>query len=388
MKVCHVITRMIVGGAQENTLYSCRGLLEHGHDVTLVTGPSPGPEGELLAGKCPKGLTVVEIPDLVRQVSPWHDVRAYFALKRLFSKERYDVVHTHASKAGILGRIAARKAGVPYVVHTVHGQPFFKDQNPVLNAAFRTAETVAARYCDRIYAVAQAMIEQCVAAHVAPREKYKVVYSGMDIRAFSEATPDRRLQESLGIPEGAPVIGTVARLFPLKGHDTLIEAAPAVLREFPEARFLFIGNGILKEKLEAKIARMGMTRNFVFTGLVPPDEVARYIPLMTVMAHLSLREGLPRAVVQALANGVPVVAYPLDGTPEVVLNGKSGLLVPHENPSEVADALLALLHEPERARSMGEAGRSLVLSRFDWRRMSDILEEDYREALESRGITP
>lgn len=377
MKVCHVITRMIVGGAQENTLYSCQGLLEHGHDVTLVTGPSPGPEGKLLSQNCPKGLRIVEIPDLVRQVSPWHDIRAYHALKRHFLQEKYDVVHTHASKAGILGRIAARKAGVPFVAHTVHGQPFFKDQNPLLNFAFRTAERIAARYCDRIYAVAQAMIDQCVNAKVAPRELYKVVYSGMDIRAFADATPDPALRERLGIPEGAPVIGTVARLFPLKGHETIIDAAPAVLRRFPETRFLFIGNGILKEKLEAKIARLGIADHFIFTGLVPPDQVARYIPLMTVMAHLSLREGLPRAVVQALACGVPVVAYPLDGTPEVVHDGETGLLVPREDPADVAQALLTLLEAPEKARGMGRLGQQQVIQAFDWRLMANTLEEEY-----------
>lgn len=368
---------MIIGGAQENTLYTCQGLLEHGHDVTLVTGPSPGPEGKLLSTHSPKGLKIVEIPDLVRQVSPWHDVRAYFKLKKFFAEEKFDVVHTHASKAGIIGRMAARNAGVPFVVHTVHGQAFFKDQNPLLNFVFRKAETVAARYCDKIYAVAQAMVEQCVKANVAPREKYMVVYSGMDIEAFSKATPDAALREKLDIPEGVPVIGTVARLFPLKGHETLIDCAPLVLKEFPEARFMFIGDGILKEKLQRKIANMGLTKNFVFTGLIPPAQVAHYIPLMTLMAHLSLREGLPRAVVQALANAVPVVAYPLDGTPEVVINNETGLLVPHETPQAVAEAILVMLRNPAWAHEMGRAGQQRVQRDFDWHVMAEILEKEY-----------
>ncbi len=190
LKVCHVITRMIVGGAQENTLLSCAGLLGNGHEVTLVTGPSPGPEGELLSRSCPQGLRIIEVPELVRQLSPLTDWRAYRRLREIFRREKFDVVHTHESKAGIIGRIAARKDGVPYVVHTVHGQAFFKGQFFLLNWAYILAERIAARNCDRMYAVAQAMIEQCVAAKVAPREKYMVVYSGMDLEAFLNARPE------------------------------------------------------------------------------------------------------------------------------------------------------------------------------------------------------
>ena len=152
LKICHVITQMIVGGAQENTLYTCQGLLENGHDVTLVTGPSPGPEGELLSRTCPEGLKIIEVSDLVRELSPKKDWRAYKQLREIFREQHFDVVHTHASKAGILGRIAARKEGVPFVVHTVHGQPFFKGQFFLLNWFYIAAEWYAARYCDKIFA--------------------------------------------------------------------------------------------------------------------------------------------------------------------------------------------------------------------------------------------
>ncbi len=377
LKVCHVITRMIVGGAQENTLLSCAGLLENGHEVTLVTGPSPGPEGELLSRSCPKGLRIIEVPELVRQLSPLTDWRAYRRLREIFRQEKFDVVHTHASKAGIIGRIAARKEGVPYVVHTVHGQAFFKGQFFLLNWAYILAERIAARNCDRIYAVAQAMIEQCVAAKVAPREKYMVVYSGMDLDAFLNAKPEAALRDSLGIPEGAPVVGCIARLFPLKGHDKLIEAAPEIIRQVPDVRFLLVGNGILRESLEERIRAMGIEKHFVFTGLVSPSEVCRYTALMDVLAHLSLREGLPRVAVQALASGVPVVAYPLDGTPEVVIDGETGRLCRVGDSAEIAKSIVGLLKDEKQRQEMGRKGQEAVKVKFDWRRMSSILEEDY-----------
>lgn len=372
---------MIVGGAQENTLLSCRALLERGQYAVLVTGPTAGPEGKLLQRTPVDGLEIVEIAPLVRSVDPFRDWQTYRQLTRLFRERRFDVVHTHSSKAGILGRLAARRAGIPLVVHTVHGQAFHAHETWWRNRLYILAERWAARHCDHIYAVAQAMIEQCVAAAVAPREKYSVVYSGMDMRAFLEARPDPAVRERLGIPPEAPVIGTIARLFEWKGHEFLVEAAPAVVREFPEVRFLLVGDGVLRDRIQARIRELGLTRNFAFTGLVSPDEIPGLVAIMDVLAHFSLREGLPRTVVQALAGSVPAVAFPLDGTPEVVLDGTTGLLARTADAPDCARALLRLLRNPHLRRDMGRAGRESVRSRFDWRTMADALEASYRALL-------
>ncbi len=372
---------MIVGGAQENTLFTCQGHLEKGHEVTLVTGPSPGPEGELLNRFCPKGLKIIEVKDMIRSINPLKDWRAYRALRRIFREGGFDVVHTHASKAGILGRAAAWKEKIPFVVHTVHGQAFHQYQSSLVNMVYIMAERFAAKRCHKIYAVAQSMIDQCVQAKVAPAEKYKVVYSGMDIDAFLNSKKDTSLLENLGIPENAPVIGKIARLFPLKGHDVLIKAAPEVIKAFPNVRFLIIGDGILRKELEEEIQKAGMTDNFVFTGLISPEEVCRYTPLMDVLAHLSLREGLPRSVVQGLASSVPAVAYALDGTPEVVLDGRTGFIAETENARDVAEKLITLLSDKERRAAMGHAGQELVCEKFSWQRMCDVLEAEYKNGL-------
>ena len=385
LSICHVITRMVVGGAQENTLYTIRGHLENGHQVTLITGESKGPEGSLLETFCPPGMKIIEVPEMIRAINPIKDLLAYQKLKKIFKENDYDVVHTHASKAGILGRLAADAAKVPFIVHTVHGQAFHPYQAAWKNKLYIFLEKYAAKHCHKIYAVAQAMIDQCVNAGVAKRSKYGLVYSGMELADFCDAVPDKKLRKELGIPANTLVVGKIARIFELKGYETLVEAAGKIVQEFPNLRFLIVGDGILRPTIEEEIEERGLQEYFVFTGLVPPSEVCKYTAQMDILTHLSLREGLPRTAVQALASSIPVVAHPLDGTPEVVLDGVSGYLCEAENSDEVAEAVLKLLKDPELRRKMGESGQQLVKKLFDWRVMADILEEEYYKGLRKLG---
>ena len=385
MKICHVITRMIVGGAQENTLLTIKGHIEKGHEVVLVTGFSPGREGELLKNVEMPPFKIVEIPEMVREVSPVKDLKALRKLRDYFKKEKFDVVHTHSSKAGIIGRIAARQAGVPVVVHTVHGQAFHAYEKPWKKLLYITAERIAAKYCDKIYAVAQAMIDQCVDAKVAPREKYMVVYSGMDTAAFANAGRNMELRQKLGIPENAKVIVTVARLFPMKGYEEMLPAAARLVKEFPDLHFLPVGDGPMYDELQKQIAELGLTGNFHFAGLVPPHEVCDYIAQADLLWHLSLHEGLPRAVVQALAVGIPAIGYKLDGTPEVVLNGKTGYVTAPQDVDAVVARSRELLNDAALRAEMGKNGKDLVIERFAWRRMADILEKEFLMLLKEKS---
>jgi glycosyltransferase involved in cell wall biosynthesis len=385
LKICHVITRMIVGGAQENTLLSVIGQIEKGHDVTLVTGPSPGPEGELLKQSeliSKYDINIIKTPHLVRMIDPVRDFMAYSYLKNFFQINKFDVIHTHSSKAGIIGRVAACAAKTPFIVHTIHGQAFHTFGNPLKNWFYKKLEWWAAKRCHAIFAVAQAMVDQCMDAHITKYSKYKVVYSGMELEPFLNSTPDIALRESLGIPVNSPVIGTVARLFPLKGYKYFIPSAAKIAEKYPNVKFLIVGDGILKDKIEKEIIKLGIKENFIFTGLVPPDEIYTYISLMNVLVHLSLREGLPRAVVQALASGKPAVGYDLDGTPEVIINGKTGYIVKPKEVDAVADAALKLIKNPKLAEKMGRNGRNLVKIKFDWKHMVNVLEKEYYNGLE------
>ncbi|HBC89181.1 MAG TPA: glycosyltransferase family 1 protein [Lentisphaeria bacterium] len=375
LKICHVITRMIVGGAQENTLLTAIGHLKKGHDVTLVTGPSPGPEGELLKTRDISGLRIVVNPHLVREINPYHDIAEYFSLKKFFTVNSFDVVHTHSSKAGVIGRLAASSAKVPFIAHTVHGQAFHTYEKAWKNFIYKKSEQIAAKHCHRIFAVAQAMVDQCVSANIAAPEKYKVVYSGIELEPFLNSKPDCELRKKLGIPDNSPVIGTVARLFPLKGYEDFMPAAEIVSKKHPDTCFLIVGDGIMKDKLQGWAESSKM--KFFFAGLVPPSEVHKYTALMDVLVHLSLREGLPRAVVQGLASGKPAVGFALDGTPEVIIDGKTGFILKAGDVQGVSEKINFMLENPDKAKEMGAEGRKIVSEKFDWKRMADILEEEY-----------
>lgn len=383
MKICHVITRMIVGGAQENTLLTCIGLAKAGHEVTLVTGQSIGAEGMLLAQEQAPGVRIVELPHLVRQISPWHDGLAFFQLVQHFRAEHYDIVHTHSSKAGVLGRLAAKCAGVPLIYHTVHGLPFHPYQSAVKNCLYITAEKIAATCCDKFFVVAQSMIDQMKKANIGLNKPFVVNYSGMPMQAFLQVQRDSDLRQRLGIPEHAIVLGTIARLFELKGYETLIRLAPQIIAENPTIHFLLIGDGPNKEKYMELIEKQGIKQYFTFAGLVPPEHIPTYIAQLDILIHLSLHEGLPRAAVQALANQKPVIAYPIDGTPEVVIPDKTGCLCDPEEDESVLRAVSLLAKDSELRKRFGQYGQQWVKERFDAKTMvqqiSEHCQRDYFE---------
>ena len=385
MKVCHFITRMIVGGAQENTFLSARGLVEAGHECVLLSGPSEGREGCLLSKLENPGFSVVESPLMVREISPWKDLKAIYWLADYLRREKFDVIHTHSSKAGIIGRIAGRMAKVPMVVHTIHGLAFGPYDSFLKNQLYIRAERFAAKRCDRIYAVAQAMIDQSLAAGIGRPEQFKVVYSGMELDRFLNARPDPALRAELGIPENCRVVGAVARLFPRKGYEDFFPVAAKVVQACPDTCFLIMGDGPKRMEYEKTVAELGLTGKVFFAGLVSPDRIADYIALTDLVAHFSLKEGLPRVAVQALAEGKPVVAYPLDGTPEVVVDGKSGFLTPPGDHAAAAEAVVSLLQQDDKRRAFGKYGQELVRDRFPWRKMSDFLIADYQTFLAEKN---
>lgn len=382
LKICHVITRMIIGGAQENTLLSAIGQAEKGHDVVLLTGPTVGPEGRLLEGKNTGKVKVVENPNLLREVCPFSDIKAYYDLKKYFVEEKFDVVHTHSSKAGIIGRYAAWNAKVPLIVHTVHGQAFHRYEKPWKNKIYIILEKLAEKKCHKIFAVAQAMINQCLNNGIGYTEKYRVVYSGMEIETFLNAKYDYALKMRLGIPENSLVVGTLARLFHLKGYDHIVQIATKIIEAVPNTYFLLIGDGILKEKIKKDAYEAGLEKHFVFAGLIRPELIPSYLSIVNLLLHLSLREGLPRSVVQSLASGKPAIAFNLDGTPEVLIDGKTGFIAEPDEVDKVISETIELLKDQAKREEMGKNGRVLVAKNFDWHFMVDELETEYYKQLE------
>jgi len=387
MRVAHIITRMIVGGAQENTLLTCRDLIEtYGDDVLLITGPAIGPEGDLLAGQGSGGVPCRLIPNLRREIHPFRDLRAYGDLIRVLREFRPDVVHTHSAKAGVLGREAAWKVRVPAIVHTVHGAPFHAYQPWIARGLFRVCERRAARRCHQIVCVADAMTDLLVAHRVAPRAKCVTIHSGMDTRPFLDANRNRdATRRSLGFADDQIVVGNPARLFRLKGHSDVVDAARGLVRAFPRVRFLFVGDGVLREACEQRIRGAGLESYFVFTGLVPPSRIPDLIGAMDVLVHASLREGLARALPQTLLAGKPVVSYDIDGAREVVLDGITGFLVPPRSIAGLESALARLVADPSLRARFGSEGRNRFAERFDHRAMTGSLRDVYARLLSRAG---
>jgi len=388
MRVVHIITRLILGGAQENTLLTCQDLLRHyGDQVLLITGPPEGPEGSLLERARAGGVPLVVLRSLCRPIHPWQDLLSYLAIRRILQRFQPDVVHTHSAKAGLLGRATAWSLQVPAIVHTVHGAPFHPYQAALARGFFRACERWAARRCHRLVCVAQALADQLVASGVAPREKCLTVYSGMEVEPFLEADKFRaEYRGRLGWGPEQIVVGKIARLFYLKGHEYLLAAAPKILAQTPQVRFLLIGDGILRPKIEAEIRQAGLEKYFRLLGLVEPEEIPRWIAAMDILVHVSLREGLARALPQALLVGRPVVSFDIDGAREVVLPDKTGYLVRPKDADGLAEAVVRLVSDPQLRCQLAEEGRRRCGEMFPHQRMTAQLRALYLELLqEAKG---
>lgn len=386
MHVVHCITRLILGGAQENTLWTIIDQMQQfGDRVVLITGPPLGPEGSLMPEAERAGIDVRVIKSLRRNVHPVRDFKSYRALKRVLGRERPQIVHTHSSKAGILGRRAAAELGIP-AVHTVHGAAFHRNQPWWMRSLFQTCERAAARHTERWISVCDAMTDQYVAAGVDRREKFQTIYSGMDVEPFLNAGGARtRVRQSFGLDDSHVVIGKVARLFHLKGHSDVIEAAGPVIAAHPQVRFLFVGDGLLSKTLQEEVRQRGWTDRFVFAGLVEPHQVADMIHAMDIVVHASWREGLARVLPQALIAAKPVVSYDIDGAREVVLPETTGFLVQPGDCSGLATALNQLVSNPELRRRLGESGRKRFTDQFRHETMTRQIRDVYNDVLERRS---
>lgn len=373
-RVYQVITRLIAGGAQENTILLCQALRER-FDVTLVSGPPDGKEGSLVEEARRRGIPLEIVPDLVRPVAPRRDAAALRDLVRLFRRGRPHVVHTNSSKAGILGRAAAWWAGIPVVVHTNHGLPFYEEQPAALRAFYRALEKAAASVSDRIICVGEVVRRESIAARLGPPRLFEVIYNGFEPERFLQAED---MRPRLGIPPEVPVAGIVARMAWHKGHRFLVEAAPAGVH------LLFVGDGEERPALERRVAERGLRATF--TGHVDPREVPGLLASMDVLVHPSLWEGLPRVAVEALLVGRPVVAFDRDGVREVVIDGVTGRLVPAKAVASLRAALEEILARPDRGRELGRAGRKMCLERFDGRRAAERVADLYRALLEGSGV--
>jgi len=402
MKIVHIITRLILGGAQENTLITCKLLAERGHDVTLITGPALGPEGELFNQTKNQKYKAKIIERLRRQIHPSNDIISYLNIKKLLLELKPDIVHTHSAKAGILGRFAAYKLktqnlplrGMPLrgeklkTVHTIHGLAFHPYQSSWLNSFYIAVEKAAAKRTDFFISVADAMTNQTLAAGIGRPEQFVTAYSAIDEDDFLKPIGQEQKKEfrrKYGITDNAVVLVTIARLFMLKGHEYIIQSAKELSKRFDNAAWLFVGDGNLAEYYKQQVHRLGLDGKIKFTGLLPPSQIPLAIQSSDILVHCSLREGLARTLPQAMLCSRPAVSFDVDGAREVV-NENTGRLIEPKNVEQLIKACAELIEDKGLRDKLGKAGLESVRKKFAPETMVDTIEEVYRKLAGGKGL--
>ena len=373
IKVIHIITRFDKGGSAENTFLTVRDLDKDRYDVVLVTGSSPpanspvpsgNPETDAIKANLSAlkngNIPVIAIPQLVREPNFFSDAAAFFSLIRILRHERPGIVHTHTSKAGFLGRWAAWICRVPIIVHTPHGHVFWGYFGPCRTRLFIALERWTARITTMLVMLTEREKADHMRFRIAPAEKFTVIHSGVDLaRLRPDSARAAATRATLGISAEAMVLATVGRLTAVKGQETLIRAIAKCLRQGEKLYLLILGEGELRNDLEALSAELGIAEAVHFLGWRP--DVASVIDACDIFCLPSLNEGMGKAIVEAITMGKPVVASDVGGIPDLVVPGENGILVPPGDSDALAEAILNLRDHPEMRVRMGEEGKKKAL---------------------------
>jgi glycosyltransferase involved in cell wall biosynthesis len=379
LKILHIITRLDRGGSADNTLLCCIGQRRGGHDVTLVSGIGVTKDSPLKKTAGEEGVKLIHVPSLVRAVIPVHDLRALWACYRIIRFGRYDVVHTHTSKAGILGRLAARLNRAERVIHTPHGHVFYGYFGRLKSSLFIWMEKLMARSTDIIVTLTDREAEEHLEHGVGKPGQFVTVFSGIPMKNTRAKLTDGQksaVKVKLGLPPEGPLIVSVGRLDPIKGHDTLIRSFALVEKHHPEARLVLAGDGELTCVYEDLARKLGIHEKISFLGW--RNDVGDILEVSDLFVLPSINEGMGRAVIEAMSAGLAVVATNVGGVPTIVEGGETGLLVEPQDPALLSDAIGHLLSHPKKRIGMGQNGHTRA-SEFSDEKMVQHLEAVYQE---------
>lgn len=377
VRVVHIITRLDFGGAQANTLHTVANLDKNKFNATLLAGP-----GGLLDANAGSRLT--RCAALGRAISPLADLLALAQLYRLIRSAAPSVVHTHSSKAGILGRLAAAAARTPVIIHTFHGFGFHRGQNFFKRIFFTLLEKLCALFTDALIFVSNDNIATARGAGIGAPEKHRLIRSGINLSAYPATISREQKLAQLGLAPGALVVTAIGNAKPQKNPEDFLEAAARLLPARPLARFIFVGGGAELPALRAAAAARGLGGRCLFTGW--RDDSAEILAASDIFALTSLWEGLPRSLVEALRTGLPAVCYRADGVTDILKDGVNGLSVEKKDLDGFCLALGKVMDDPGLRARLAAGAAATDLSEFDIAAMVRQQENLYLELLASKNI--
>ncbi len=385
LRVLQLIARLNVGGPARLLFLAHEGLEAAGFAAAIGSGVAEGAEGDLLDEAHARGIDVTLLPALRRSVHPGRDAAALAQIVRLIRRVRPHVVHTHTAKAGTLGRLAARLCGVPVVVHTFHGHVFDGYFSRPVSAAVRATERGLSALTDSVVSVSEHVARDLEAQRIAPRSRIEVIYPGLDLADLLAATDDGDvLRRAWGMGPDTPSIGFVARLVPVKQPHLFIELAERLAPQWPDARFVFVGDGDERAALVERAARGPAAHRIVFAGF--RQDLAAVYRALDVLVLCSANEGSPLSLIEAQAAGRPVVSFAAGGAADVFADGRTGLLVPRDDMDALTVAVAELLADPSRRETLGAAGRAWAAERFGAARYVADTIALYDRLLAARGV--
>jgi glycosyltransferase involved in cell wall biosynthesis len=387
LKVLHVITRMIIGGAEWNTLYTCQLLNRSRYEPLLACGPETGPEGSLIEVTEASEIPVFIVPDLIREIDPKRDFKALVQLIRLYRDLDVDIVHTHTSKAGILGRLAGRLAKVPVVIHTVHGFAFTAPLPKWQRQLYIALEKMAGRWCDALIFISKPLMAEAGKLGIGDPKTYAYIPSGIDIKAFqnSNNNGNREIKrQMLGLTDHIPVIGTVSRLVRDKGLELILEAAAQLKAKGLKFHMVWVGDGPMRAELERMAQSLGVADRLSITGMC--TDVPAWISCFDIFVLPTMWEGMGRVFLEAQAAGIPVIGTKVGGVPDVVRDGETGILIQPNDVKALAEMIELLITNAELRRRMGVAAAQFASNeQFQVEFMVRKIEEVYEQAWQRRA---
>ena len=387
IRVLRLFSRLNIGGPAIHVILTTAGLDPERYDSLLVIGKESDREGNFLDLAKARQASYRIIPSFGRRIRPLRDLITLVKLFMLMRQRRPDIVHTHTAKAGALGRIAARLAGVPVVVHTFHGSVFAGYFGSLTSLFFQWVERVLALGTDAVVTVSQRVAEDLEQRGIAPKEKIQVIPLGLEIDRFALVSRRRgELRRELGLAPDTPLVGSVGRLVPIKDLGTLLNAMVLVSKAYPKAVLLVAGDGDERDALEEEASRLGLGSSVHFLGF--REDLERIYADLDLAVNCSLNEGTPVALIEAMAASVPVVATGVGGTPDLLEDGRLGRLVPPRDPQALAEAISHALSPEGDRTEQAQLARQSVLRRFSLERLLGDLDQLYLRLLKAKDAQP